>query len=292
MKVLVTGASGLLGSDICHSASLRNFEIVKVASSPNPGFLQADLASPEGIDRIASADWDAIVHAAAWRSPEACDKDPEGAYALNARATGLLAGIAAKRNAKFLYISTDYVFPGDGGAPYAEDAPTRPINTYGKTKLAGEHEAFAVNASAAVLRIPFLYGWRAGLKRCALLTSALDAINTPGHKGVDASIVRYPTCTADVAEAAMLILEKSSTGVHHFTGQDKSSRYDIAVTVAELLGRDPGSIVRLDEPPSKDSNRPKDSHLSMNRLRELGCPFPPPFRSRMKECLQGLGLLS
>jgi len=288
MKLLITGASGLLGSDMRHSAELRKIACVKVAARPHEGFLQADIATPEGLAKIAAQDWDAIIHTAAWRSPEACDQDPKGAFALNAFATGNLAALAAKRHAKFLYISTDYVFPGVK-PPYSETDAPNPINTYGKAKLAGEQEAFKAKPNAAVLRIPFLFGWRAGVERCSLIVSALDAIKT--GKGVDDSIVRYPTCTQDVAEAAMLILERGSTGIHHFSFSDKLTRYKIAVCIAKLIGQDPAKVNRLSTPPSKDSDRPVDAHLSMQKLLDLGCPPPPPFEQRMAICLKELGLI-
>ena len=290
MKLLISGASGLLGSDVRHSAETRDIPCVNVVSSQRENFVQADISKDDGIAKIDAQEWDAMVHTAAWRSPESCDNDPEGAFAINANATGRLAALAAKRGAQFVYISTDYVFPGDK-PPYAEDAIPCPINTYGKTKLAGEKAALAANPKAAIIRIPFLYGWRAGLQRCSLLTSTLDALNASTPKGIDDSIVRYPTCTVDVAEAIMLILEKHSTGIHHFSASDKTTRYGIALTVAGLLGIDASKVIRLPEPPQKDASRPKDAHLSMERLRALGCKTPPPFRDRMKVCLKELCLI-
>lgn len=290
MKLLITGASGLLGSDVRHSAASRGMECVAVASSPRDGFIQADITTDEGIALIDGQEWDAMVHTAAWRNPEACDNDPEGALAINSHATGRLAALAAKRDAEFLYISTDYVFPGTN-PPYAEDAEPNPVNIYGRTKLAGEHAALEAWPDTAILRIPALFGWRAGLQRCSLLTAALTALNSPVPKGVDDFIVRYPTCTEDVAGAIMTILESYSTGIHHFTASDKTSRYGIALTVAELLGVDASKVLRQDAAPAEAATRPKDSHLSMERLAKLGCPPPPPFRERMEQCLKGLGLI-
>ncbi len=115
MKILLTGASGLLGSDIACSADKKRPQIsgtVKVCSNLRPGFLAADLTTEAGIGKIDGEDWDVMIHSAAWRSPDQCEKDRAGAYLLNVWATEKLASLAAKRGAKMLYISTDYVFPG------------------------------------------------------------------------------------------------------------------------------------------------------------------------------------
>ena len=94
MKILITGASGLLGSDIVHSAERRIPQIsniIKTCSTPSEGFLPADLTTETGIRKISESDWDTIIHAAAWRSPDQCEKDKGGAYRLNAWATEQLA---------------------------------------------------------------------------------------------------------------------------------------------------------------------------------------------------------
>jgi len=289
MKLLVTGASGLLGSDICHSAASHGVECERVRLSKREGFVAADVRTSEGLSAIERLDWDAIVHTAAWRSPEDCEKNPKGAYEINVKATAELARLAAERKARMLYISTDYVFPGTK-PPYAETAAPRPLNVYGETKLQGERAAMENCANAAVLRIPFLFGWRAGLERCSLLTSTLAALKADPPAGVDDSVVRYPTCTVDVAEAALLILSKGAKGIHHFSASDKTTRYGIAVLTAELLGWDSSKLIRLEAPPQKDAKRPIDAHLSMTRLLALGLKEPPPLRERLKTCLEELGL--
>ena len=140
MKILITGASGLLGSDIVHSAARRRPQIsniIRVCSKPSAGFLSADLTTEQGIRKISESDWDTLIHTAAWRNPDQCDKDKSGAHRLNAWATEQLASEAANRGAKMLYISTDYVFPGTN-PPYGENDSPSPVNYYGETKLQGE----------------------------------------------------------------------------------------------------------------------------------------------------------
>ncbi len=290
MKLLISGAGGLLGSDVRHAAIAQGVPCIGLATSSRDGLLACDITSGSDIAKLDSMEWNALVHTAAWRNPETCEKDPAGAMALNADATGKLAALAAKRSARFLYISTDYVFPGLK-PPYAESDPTEPLNTYGQSKLAGEKAAFAAYPSACVLRIPFLYGWRAGLARCAMIDSSLAALKSPEPRGIDDSVVRYPTCTVDVAKAILFILNSKESGIFHFTASDKTTRYKIALLIAELLKIDASKIHALSEPPGKDAKRPMDAHLSMERLKSMGIENPPSFRSRMGICLRELGLL-
>ncbi len=290
MKLLVTGASGLLGTDICHCAEGQGVDCERICLSKREGFIQADIRTAEGLSHIERLDWDALVHTAAWRSPEDCESNPKGAFEVNVKATAELARIASERKARMLYISTDYVFPGTK-PPYAETAAPRPLNVYGETKLQGERSAMENCRDTAILRIPFLYGWRAGLERCSLLTSTLAALKADPPAAIDDSVVRYPTCTCDVAEAVLLILSKGARGIHHFSGQDKTTRYGIALLAAELLGWDASKLIRLEAPPQKDAKRPQDAHLSMARVLSLGAKEPAPFRESFKTCLKELGLL-
>lgn len=289
MKLLVSGASGLLGTDIVFEAESAGVECVKLCRSRREGFAQADLTTEAGLKEVESLEWDALVHTAAWRSPEECDKDKDGAMAINVKATESLAKIAARRKAWMLYISTDYVFPGTN-PPYAEDSPTEPLNTYGMTKLLGERAALENCSGSCSLRIPFLYGWRAGLGRAAMISSTLKALKSETPIQIDNSIVRYPTCTCDVAKAVMFLAGKKAHGIHHFSASDKSTRYTIALLAAEIIGCPCDKLVPTEAAPQADTKRPKDAHLSMEKLLSMGFKEPPPFRERFELCLGRLGL--
>jgi dTDP-4-dehydrorhamnose reductase len=290
MKLLITGASGLLGSDVNWKAEQDGIKTVKVCLKPRDGFLSADISSPQGIEKIDGADWDAMIHCAAWRDPNICEKDENMAKKINADATGNLAELAKKRNAKFLYISTDYVFPGTN-PPYKETDETRPVNWYGQTKLMGEKNTFRASEKFCVLRIPALYGVRAGLEASPLLLTTLQALKSNEPWNMEDSIIKYPTCTEDVAEAALFLLNKNASGIFQFSGQDKTTRLSFTHIMAEATGANSENIHAITAPPETDATRPKDAHLDISRILSLGFSPPMPLIERLKKLYQD-GFLS
>jgi S-adenosylmethionine synthetase len=291
MKILITGAGGLLGSEISFLAGqissmkrksdLRISQIIRVSSREIPGFLNADITTEEGINKIRGTEWDILIHSAAWRSPDLCQKDKSGAHRLNAWATEQLASEVSRRNATMLYISTDYVFPGTN-PPYRENDIPNPINYYGETKLLGEKVVLSLCRNALALRVPLLYGMAAGLRKSDLLYGTLKALDSDKPWPMEDSIVRYPTYTGDVAEAVFLLLEKKASGIFHFSGQSKTTRYKMASSFAEIFGKSMKNIVRLEKAPETEAIRPHDSHLSMEKVLSLGIPAPTPFEERVR----------
>jgi len=291
LKILITGASGLLGSEISFLAgqikstamvsSLRISQTIRVSNHEDTGFLDADITTEDGIKEICSSEWDTVIHSAAWRSPDQCEKNKSGAHRLNVWATEQIASEAAKRNARVLYISTDYVFPGTN-PPYREDDKPSPVNYYGETKLMAEKAVLTLCKNATILRIPLLYGLAAGLKKSDLLFGTLKALDSAKPWPMEDSIIRYPTYTGDVANAVFFLLERNAPGIFHFSGQSRTTRYKLTAMFAEIFGKSMKNIVRLDKAPETEACRPHDSHLSMEKILSLGFPAPMPFEERIK----------
>ncbi len=286
MKVLVTGATGLLGSDIVYTLKNNNIETVKACfSQRNNDYIAADITTEEGIRKLADSDWDHIIHTSAWRDPDECENKQKETYRLNVWATEQLTKIAYARKAKMVFISTDYVFSGNN-PPYTETDTKDPINYYGKTKEIAENKILQISNNFCILRVPLLFGIRAGLKASALLNTAINALNSDNTYQMDSTITRYPTYTGDVADAILFLLKKNASGIYHFSGQDKTTKYDIAETIAKLLSKNMNSITKMDVPPNDDAPRPLDSHLSMDKILELGFEPPLPFKNRVKQLLK------
>lgn len=295
MKILITGASGMVGTEIALKAenamsggkqappfeTLRISQVHRVSMSPHENCIPVDLTTKEGIKIVESLDFDVIIHSAAWRDPERCLKNQEGAIKLNYESTKKIAEIAATRKAYFIYISTDYVFPGTN-PPYAEDTEPSPINHYGHTKLLGEKAVIETTANFAILRIPLQYGLAAGIERCPMLLTTLKALKSENKWPMDDYIVRYPTYSGDVADAVMLILAKLLKGIYHFSGQDKTTKYGMTLTIGKVLGMKTDNIVPFQNPPAGEEARPRDSHLSMDKILNEGLPPPIPFEERIR----------
>lgn len=280
MKILITGASGLLGSDIAYTLENKNHDVIRLCNSPRPAHISADISSPDGIKTIESLQWDIIIHAAAIKDPEKCEKNKEEAIRINVDATFQLAEAAKKRGAKIIYISTDYVFPGKN-PPYNENAIPEPLNTYGYSKMEGEKRITAALKDFCIIRVPILYGIRTGIEKSALLYSTLQALASGKPWNMEDSIVRYPTYTGDVAEAVNTLIEKNAVGIYHFSGQDKTTKYTITKIMAEVLGIGMENIIRLPKQPDGEVKRPIDSHLDMHKIMTLGVTYPIPFKDRL-----------
>jgi len=156
------------------------------------------------------------------------------------------------------------------------------VNHYGQTKLIGENSVRKSAAKFAILRIPLQYGMASGLPACPMLATSLNALRSPRPWPMEDSIVRYPTYSGDVADALIFILSRSLEGVFHFSGQDKTTRYKMTIEIGKILGLDPSNVLRLENPPQGEEARPKDSHLSADKLFRLGFPKPLSFSERIK----------
>ena len=291
-RALVTGASGMLGSEIVSllarkKDSLGISDILKHRHRPAEGFLSLDLKKRSDLKRLAEFDWDVVIHTAANRDPDSCADNPEEAEALNHQATAFLAETAAKRGAYMIYISTDYVFSGNN-PPYTEESPTDPINIYGKTKLAGERALLAASPGHCALRVPFLYGIKAGIERAPMLYGSIKALKDASKDYfLDDVGVRYPTFTGDVADAVILLLEKRASGIYHCSGEDKMTKYSIAKLIGDILNLPSDHIKPLDKPAPTKAARPLDSHILTDKLKQLGWNTPPPFSERIENLLKG-----
>ena len=233
-----------------------------------------------------------LLQGAANRFPDKCDADPEGAQRLNVEATDHLARVTASRSILLIYISTDYVFPGTPGeAPYEADAPPSPPNLYGQTKLDGEGVVLEVTKDTGlgvVLRVPVLYGKAEEPKESAinvLMDAIWEAQKVEAGSGkvkMDHWAQRYPTNTEDVGrvckDVAIKYLEAGDKlskmpKILQFSSEDRFTRYGICELFAEIMGLPiEGKIeaTKIGGDPSASVQRPYDTHLSSQRLKDLG----------------------
>lgn len=284
MKILVTGASGLLGRSLMiHLAPLADSpdELIGTARSRiTPPLQKLDLTD-ETVARQAFAKWspDLVIHSAAERRPDVVDGDPAAAERLNVGVTALLAELAAARAARFIYISTDYVFGGKA-PPYATDAKPAPLNAYGRMKLAGEDVVRAAYSTIgdrafAILRIPILYGRVESLAESPVTELATKLLAGQAFKAEDWAM-RYPAHADDVARAVAVIAEQLTQatphpigGTYHFASEEQFTKYGMALVIAKELAVDT-QLVQPDPNPPSGAPRPKDCRLDASRLKSLG----------------------
>jgi len=284
--VLITGATGLLGRQVLRTCTaVPTWRVTGTAfRRVVPGLARFDFsqieALPSFLDALAP---DAIIHAAAERRPDVSEKDPEGTQRLNVDATEALANWAAAHSAFLIYISTDYVFDGTQ-PPYKTDAPTNPLNAYGRSKLAGEHAVRAICPDAVILRVPILYGEVETLAESSVTLIAQNMLNAhPGARlAMENWATRYPTHTEDVAAVLQQIVARRFSahaairGTYHWSGSEPMTKYDMALAFAPLLGFDPARLVPESTRPA-GAPRPQNAHLDTANLERLGIGQRTPF---------------
>jgi len=284
-RILITGASGLLGRAVLEQANQRRIVALGTGlSRTSDQVKKLDLNDGDAVvEFLKTFKPDVVIHCAAQRRPDVAEKDPKATRVLNVMATSRLAKLTRSKDLPFglLYISTDYVF--DGKAPeggYQPEDNTNPLNLYGETKLAGEHEIIkeSVPGKGLILRVPVLYG-KAEPKESSvnILTLAVRDASKPAK--MDNWAIRYPTNVSDVGRVLIdlaLRLHQGSLGqlsspILQFSAQEKFTKYTMAKIFASCLNLAGDHIVAVsDEPKPDETQRPKDCHLSNRALEEIG----------------------
>jgi dTDP-4-dehydrorhamnose reductase len=284
MKILVTGASGLLGRSLMiRLAPLVNSldELIGTARSRiTPSLQKLDLTDELSVRQaFAKCSPDLVIHSAAERRPDVVDGNPAAAERLNVGATGLLAELAAASTARFVYISTDYVFDGKA-PPYTTDAKPAPLNAYGRMKLAGEEVVRAAyseigDSAFAILRIPILYGRVENLAESPVTELAARLLEGNAFN-VEDWAMRYPAHADDVARAVAVIAEQLTQarphavgGTYHFASGEQLTKYGMALVIAKELAVST-HLIQPDPNPPSGAPRPKDCRLDASRLNALG----------------------
>jgi dTDP-4-dehydrorhamnose reductase len=174
---------------------------------------------------------DIVVNCAAFTNVDGAESQSELAHRVNAEAVGRLGEIVRKSGKWALHFGTDFVFDGRLDRPYAETDAPNPLSEYGKSKLAGERLLEASGCEHCILRLQWTYGPNGN----HFITKLLKRAQTGGPVSVVDDQVGAPTATAEVAKAAMTMVEKRITGLYHFANAGYASRYDVAAFVFERL---------------------------------------------------------
>ncbi len=224
MKVLVTGAKGMLGREVVRAFS-RRYNTVGLSH----GDLEiTDLTGVLTLFREERPD--IVVHTAAYTDVDGCEGAPERAYRINGLGTRNVAIGCAETGAIMVYISTDYVFDGRKGRPYTELDRPSPVNTYGLSKLMGEEFIKDLLWRYYIVRTSWLFG-RGG-------RNFVEAILTRGREGRALEVVDdqmgIPTYTADLAGKLVEVVERGGFGTYHITNTGQCSWYDFACKILEL----------------------------------------------------------
>jgi len=268
MDVLVIGGSGLVGRNLVENCTEKGHPVLAThMSSPTAETsVRLDKTDREAVsEMIGDRRPDLVVDTAAFHAVDACETERERAWAVNAEGTANVARAADRVGAHLVYLSTDYVFPGDASDDgYLESDPVAPVNYYGQTKYAGEQAAKVVD-EAAVLRSSVVYG----LASSNFLTWALGELRDDETLDIVDDQVSCPTYAPDLARACLRCGERGVTGVYHAAGPASISRFEFTQTVAETLGYGANLVVPItSDQLGQEAPRPANSSLDSSQLYE------------------------
>ena len=263
---LIAGASGMLGTDLVAALASRG---EAVTGLDRAGLDVTDAASVT--DAITRHRPDVVVNCAAWTAVDDAEASEEEALAVNAGGAARLAAGCAAAGARMVQVSTDYVFAGDAGQPYAEDDVPAPRTAYGRTKLAGERAVLdRLPESGYVVRTAWLYGAHGGnfVRTMIKLQDQRPAVDVVDDQH------GQPTWTADVAgQIIALIHAAAPPGVYHATSSGQTTWFGLAQEIFGLLGADPARVRPVPSSTlSRPAPRPAYSVLGHGAWARLGVP--------------------
>jgi dTDP-4-dehydrorhamnose reductase len=265
--LLLTGTTGFIGARLLHGLS-GNWNVVGTSRrAADSGLLALELADADSIARaFERVRPSVIVHAGGIADPDACERDPELAKRINVEAVEVLADLCGKAGARLVHFSTDYVFDGEK-SQYREDDAARPISVYGHTKLSSESAALSICPSSVVLRVSNCYGRRIGAKR-TYLDHWHDSLRL--GRPVQAFTDQWRTPTAGdqlPGIVARLISNPDLTGIYHWGGADRATRYEAALAYCRAMGFDERLVVpALAAEREFAARRPRDTSLDSSLL--------------------------
>lgn len=272
MRLLVTGAAGMLGQELAPFA----FTALERSS--------LDITSASAVIE-AVAGHDVVINAAAWTDVDGAETHEEAATAINGDGPANLAAACTKHGATLIHVSTDYVFSGDSTSAWAEDQPTAPINAYGRSKLVGEQAV--LRAQGFVVRTAWLYGAHGSnfvrtILRLAETRETLDVVDDQhGQPTWARELARQLLALADAAHAG-----RAPAGIYHGTASGQTTWYGLARAAFSETGLDPSRVrpVTSDAFP-RPARRPSYSVLGHDRWSLSGVDVQPPWQDQLRAAL-------
>jgi dTDP-4-dehydrorhamnose reductase len=291
MKILVTGVSGLLGYDV--AAELSG----KTHTGFYPDRRQMDITDRKAVAGVfAEIKPDAVIHCAAWSAVDAAEDSPEACRLVNVTGTGNIAEACAAYGSKMLYISTDYVFSGEGTSPWRPDSdPREPLNVYGQSKLDGELIIERQLEKYFIVRTSCLFGRNGG----GFAKAMLKLGKTHSRLQVVCDQYANPTYSADLARFLVDIADSDQYGCYHAVNAGECSRYEFVLEVfrqAFDMGYGAYDPERLLVEPVPDAffpakaKRPLNRRLSTDKLTASGFMALPPWQDALNRYLRGLDI--
>ncbi len=260
MKIVVTGANGMLGVDLCRVLN-RNNEVIGLDLG------EMDITRGEEVMSILQKlRPDIVVHTAAFTDVDGCEQEQEKAFLINGAGTVNIVSACEKIGCQLAYLSTDFVFSGGKKGLYMEEDKPEPVNVYGKSKLAGEKETAKLKNSF-IIRTAWLYG-KAGRN---FVTAILEKARSQDILRVVDDQAGSPTYTVDLARMIARVIEGASSGIYHISNRGSCSRFDFAREILKAANIKGVEIIPIKSSGlTSPAKRPANSALGDFRLKHEG----------------------
>lgn len=279
-KILVTGANGQLGSEL-QLLSKKYFQFEWLFTD----YQELDLCNLEALaNTITEINPQIIINCAAHTAVDKAESEYELSDILNHQAVAIMAKWSFGNNCQLIHISTDYVFDGNSPIALTEDAPTKPINVYGETKLAGEKACLKENPNAVIIRTSWVYSSFGNnfVKTMSRLMQERDSLNVVNDQ------IGSPTYAADLAQAIMTVLTHHTwqAGIYNFSNEGEISWFQFALAIQEI-GRFDCQINGI---PSSDyptpAKRPAYSLLDKTKIKTTFGVIVPEYKESLRKCME------
>ncbi len=280
MKVLVTGVKGQLGYDVMNELAKRDIEAVGVDIE------EMDITDAEAVRRvITAAGVDAVIHCAAYTAVDAAEDNMELCRRINAGGTENIAVVCRELDIKMIYISTDYVFDGQGTRPWEPDDSRNPLNAYGVAKYEGELAVEKHLTKYFIVRI----AWVFGVNGKNFIKTMLRLGEEKGAVSVVDDQIGSPTYTYDLARLLVDMVQTEKYGRYHATNEGLCSWYEFAQEIFRQAGMDVKVTPVSSSEFQAKAKRPQNSRMSKDKLEENGFERLPSWQDALKRYLKALG---
>jgi dTDP-4-dehydrorhamnose reductase len=273
VKLLVTGASGLLGTRLCGLAVQRGYDVCSAYSQHAPVHGKAvrlDVTNGVSVEQVFGKVMpEVVVHAASLTDVDRCEREMGLAWRVNAVGTGNVAESCRKHGSFLVYVSTDYVFDGERGM-YGEEDVAAPINYYGYTKLKGEQVVSAVLDRFCVARTSVIFGSNPASGKANFVLWLVDRLRKNERVEIVCDRWNSPTLNTSLAEMILEVVERELTGTFHLSGRTRVDRFSFSRMVARVFGLDAGLLTAtMSDRVSWVARRPRDSSLDTKKAKRV-----------------------
>lgn len=282
MKVFVTGVKGQLGHDVMDELARRGIEGIGADVD------EMDITDPEACRRvITEAGPGAVIHCAAYTAVDEAERHPELCLKVNGEGTRNIAEVCRDLDIKMMYISTDYVFDGQGTRPWEPDDARDPLNVYGQAKYEGELAIEELLEKYFIVRI----AWVFGVNGKNFIKTMLRLGKERGAVSVVDDQIGSPTYTFDLARLLVDMIQTEEYGRYHATNEGLCSWYEFAVEIFKQAGMEDVSVtpVSTEEYTAAypgQARRPMNSRISKDKLEEKGFKRLPPWQDALRRYLE------